>query len=542
MKIFTFRKTIWLLFYILIFAYLIHNSYNYLDPDLGWHLRVGQEISLNQAVPSFDLYNFSLEGKKWVDHEWLLNLISFSIYDNLGYFALSSFFASLVIASLLIAVFSLKKYYFNLKQNQTLSNRQTVLIMFFQLVGTMAMSPHLGIRMQESSLLFLVLLLTIFSSYSAKKDYRILFSLLPLFYFWSCLHAGFLIGLFLLFFFICTKVLENLVVRFNLINSMEFKNRYSYKEISILLIFGIFSIVSTLLTPYGVGLYSFLSEYSNTFYMGLIAEWLPFYYLPIQYKQVVYLAIMTSALLLFIFNILSLRKKNNNKIEIDLWLFLTSLLFIVLSFKSKRHFPLFFFISFPLLISLADTFLTYPANFFKNIKNSKIIKFYLIAGLTISTINLFITTDFCSDPFDKKRYCDIFPCGAVNFLNNNQQYNSSKIFNAYDWGGYLIWAYPANKIFIDGRLPQYKFAGHTLLEEYLEFFEENKSAEKLEQHDIDLVLYKKQNTPEVNKFEKIILAVENKEEPKYYLRLYLENNSQWKLVYEDKICQIYAKN
>ena len=38
----------------------------------------------------------------------------------------------------------------------------------------------------------------------------------------------------------------------------------------------------------------------------------------------------------------------------------------------------------------------------------------------------------------------------VNFLTQNQI--KGKIFNYYNWGGYLIWRYPSEKVFIDGRM------------------------------------------------------------------------------------------
>ena len=192
-----------------------------------------------------------------------------------------------------------------------------------------------------------------------------------------------------------------------------------------------------------------------------------------------------------------------------------------------------------MILQLADTFLSYPKDFFAYLKNSKIVKFYIICGFILGSANLAVTSDIHSNPFDKKHYCQHFPCGAVSFLQNNNQYQYSRIFNAYDWGGYLIWAMPEKKIFIDGRLPQYKFAGHTLLEEYLEFFKENKTKEKLKQYDIDLILYKKTVKPEMNWFEKNILLSKEKEDEINFFKNYLENSKQWELIFEDEISKIY---
>lgn len=533
-----FKKSIWILFYLLIFSYLIFNSFHYLDADLGWHLKVGEEILRNQAVPSLDLYDFSLAGKEWIDHEWLLNLTSFTIYENLGYVVLNIFFALIVILTLLSNLFLLKKYYLKKDFQNSLSIRQTCLIMSAQLLGVMAMAPHLGVRMQEITLLFLSLLLIILADYQEKRLYSRLFFLLPLFYFWASAHAGFLIGLFILSLFWLYQVCRYVNQKFNVISSLNFGESFAGKNLMILFIFIMLSILSTLMTPYGLKLYLFLSEYSNTFYMKLIAEWLPAYYLPIQYKQLLYLAIATCALILYLVEkYFSWRKKE--KSALDLWLLGLSIMFIILSFKSKRHFPLFFVSSFPFLILLGEKFLTYPPNFFDNIKNNRIIKIYLVAGLILTSLNLFFMTSFTNNPFNQQNYCDVFPCEASLFLEKNS--DQKRLFNAYDWGGYLIWTNPDQKIFIDGRLPQYKFANHTLLEEYLEFFKEGKAEEMLDKYEINQVLYKKPVEPEVNAFEKKILAVTDKEKDQYFFQDYLKNSPDWKLVYEDKLCLIYDK-
>lgn len=534
-----FKKILWTLFYVFIFFFLIRNSYNYLDADLGWHLKVGEQIFTEKAVPGYDYYNFTLEGKKWVDHEWLLNLISFKLYNLFDYFGLTVFFALIVILTLIINTLFLKKLYLNQNnEDKSLSNRQMALLMFFQVLGTMAMAPHLGVRMQEFSLLFLSILLLILISFNRNKNYKILFWLIPLFYVWSCAHAGFLIGFAILFFFIGIKTCENINSKLGLIKSLNFINPLENKNILILFILGAFAVFASTLTPYGLNLYSFLSEYTNTFYMKLIAEWLPAYYFPIQYKQLVYLAIVTAGIILFSINTYFSWKKDQ-KPKLDLWLLATSLLFLALSFKSKRHFPLFFIVSLPLIIQLADAYLTYPPDFFKYLKNNKIIKFYLLIGFILASLNLFVNTNLHQNPFDKKHYCEAFPCEAIDFLQTNNQYSYSRIFNSYDWGGYMIWAMPENKIFIDGRLPQYKFAEHTLLQEYLEFFKEGKTEEKLNQYGIDLIIYKKTPEPEMNKLEKYLLAPREKENEKNFFREYLENNEKWEIIFEDKISKIY---
>ena len=44
------------------------------DPDLWWHLRTGQIIWTNRAIPRTDLLSFTTGGHAWVPHEWLSQL------------------------------------------------------------------------------------------------------------------------------------------------------------------------------------------------------------------------------------------------------------------------------------------------------------------------------------------------------------------------------------------------------------------------------------------------------------------------------------
>src|SRR3989339_159808 len=71
-------KFIWMFFYLFIFSMLLWNSFGYLDNDLGWHLKVGEEFVTKHEIPYNEHFNYTLEGEKWIDHEWLIDVFSFS--------------------------------------------------------------------------------------------------------------------------------------------------------------------------------------------------------------------------------------------------------------------------------------------------------------------------------------------------------------------------------------------------------------------------------------------------------------------------------
>ena len=547
---------IWLLFYALIFSFLLYNSHHYLDPDLGWHLQVGKQILDEKNLPSDEYYNYTLEGKKWVDHEWPLNIATYWLYNNFGYFYLNLFFALIILAVLIIQNIFVQKCFLKNKGYSTDKTsslppnypRGTGLIMFFQLFGVLAMAPHLGVRMQEITLLNLLLLLIILCQYTQRKNNKILLWLLPLFYFWACVHGGFLIGLLVMLLWLGIKITELIIKKINAFHFIDFTNKLKPKKILLFSYFLLLVIGFTLLTPYGLKLYSFLQEYTNTFYMKNISEWLPFYYWPIQYKQLFYSAIVSATLILLIYTSLKQVKianskldKNNSSSKIDLWPFVLTFFFLLLSFKSKRHFPLLFIVSFPLLIKFYSQHLDLPDKIKTFFKKSLFIKFYLVAGCLLTISSLIIKTNFTTNPFISPPFCKDYPCQAVSFLKNDSRYFNKKIFNNYGWGGFLIWAWPEKKLFIDGRLPQYNYAGHTLLEEYCEFFNKEKTESKLNQYQIKLVLLKINQRIKFNWFEKYILKFDEEKfnSPKNHLKNYLDKTKKWQLVYHDKISRVY---
>ena len=74
-----------------------------IDPDLMWHLRVGQDL-FRGIFPYQDIYTWSMPGYPWVDHEWLTNAIMFKVYSISGMLGLGIAFTAICLAAYLIAV------------------------------------------------------------------------------------------------------------------------------------------------------------------------------------------------------------------------------------------------------------------------------------------------------------------------------------------------------------------------------------------------------------------------------------------------------
>ena len=52
------------------------------DLDIWLHLKTGEFIVQNKIIPSKDTFSFTLQGRPWVDHEWLFQAFSYLIYTK----------------------------------------------------------------------------------------------------------------------------------------------------------------------------------------------------------------------------------------------------------------------------------------------------------------------------------------------------------------------------------------------------------------------------------------------------------------------------
>jgi hypothetical protein len=527
------------LFYLFIFFILLQNSFNYLDPDFGWHLKTGERIWQTKAVPSLNYENYTLEGKTWVDHEWLMNLITYIIYHNFGYIVLSIFFALIILAVLLIQLQFVRK-------NFLADDRGLIIFLVLQFFGLYASLPHLGLRMQEITILNLLLLIIIIFYFNKNKSYKILFWLVPLFIFWASAHAGFLIGFFILGLFAVTKILELLAKKLAW-NFIDYEKNLTLKQIGIFTSFSFLALVATLATPYGLKLYEFLSGYGDKFYQAHIGEWQGQYFFPFQYPQLIYLEIALLFLTLSFFTVFVFKKEQRQRI--DLWELFLVIIFSFLAMRARRHFPLLFIISLPILVSFFVGFFNLKFSFLNKIKIrsalSRALAIFIFIALLLASAAVAIKIDFTNQP--EIQYKNEYPLEAIKFLRTHPEWNDRRIFNEYGWGGYLIWQHPERKLFIDGRLPQFKLNSTTMLEEYFSFFAKEKTAVKLKEYDIGLVLLRVDSKMlKIHWWEKIFFDINEKklaeaEKKGFTLRDYLLSSPDWQTVYNDGKACIFVK-
>ncbi len=153
-----------------------------IDPDTMWQITVGQWIIDHGAVPQVDVYSFTMRGQPWISTQWLAQVLYAKAYVVAGWSG------PVVLASTAIAAtFALLAKFLS----RRLSESTTLVFIAAALALTV---PHLLARPHVLAMPVMVMWV---GGLIAAADRRGAppFWLLPLMALWANLHGGFVFGL-----------------------------------------------------------------------------------------------------------------------------------------------------------------------------------------------------------------------------------------------------------------------------------------------------------------------------------------------------------
>ena len=156
-----------------------------IDPDTMWQITVGQWILDHRAVPDTDVYSFTMRGQPWISTQWLAQVLYAKTY------AIAGWSGPVVLAATAIAAtFALLTKFLS----RRLSESTTLVFIAAALALTV---PHLLAR---PHVLALPVMVAWVGGLIAAADRRGApsFWLLPLMALWANLHGGFVFGLVLI--------------------------------------------------------------------------------------------------------------------------------------------------------------------------------------------------------------------------------------------------------------------------------------------------------------------------------------------------------
>ena len=390
--------------------------------DFWWHLRSGQLLYATHAIPRSDPFSFTVEGQRWITHEWLSELFLYATYRFGGYAAVLVLFGLITAAAYWLA--------FRCTEG-ALYIRLPVLAL-----AVWAAHPTFLVRPQAFTLCLFSLFRFVLEAHRRTSAWRLLLALPLLTILWVNLHGGYIIGPTVILLFLAGYMLDAIT---DASARQKLPTRATHLGAAALA-----CLLMVPLNPNGLRLYTYPFETLRSPVMQiLLIEWQP----PNPLQRLFFPFFLLVGLTVLT---LALRRKTLRPGEI---LFVT--FFAGAALHSMRHMALFTVACIPLLSGWRPAPL--PWRIPRPLRCAAFVLLILLCGWRWHASIADAAT------FERTR----FPADAVTFLE--QSHPIGQIFNAYSFGGYLIWRlYPKYRVYVDGRADLY---GDSFLAHFNELYQ-----------------------------------------------------------------------
>jgi hypothetical protein len=420
------------------------------DGDTSWHLVTGENILKTFKIPFADPYSHTMPGTPWTAHEWLSEVIFASLHRLMGLNGV------VLVTAVVITITFFFLYRFLVRRNVS-----PLIAAFMTAFAATVSVLHWLARPHIFSLPLTLAFVVILELYQREKVNHL--KLLPLLMaLWVNLHAGYILGLMLVFIYAGGNLLLALVKRDGRDAHMDM-----FKAIGLT---AIVTVLATFVNPHGPAILLFpFHLVGRKYIMDNVMEWLS----PNFHTDVYFEAMLLLFIVIFV---LSKRKP-------DIFEGASALLLTHMSLYSVRYVPLLCIIITPMAASRADEVLDTLAGglgeirivkrvaerfrkMSENVKgmearlNSHLWVYVTVAAFTLIGLNggragHAQVMDYAHDK-------DRFPVAALQFAVDNGI--EGNMFNNDGWGGYIIYkSYPRYKVFFDGRSDMY---GVPFMKEY----------------------------------------------------------------------------
>lgn len=387
------------------------------DPDLWFHLKIGQVVWATHSIPSTDTFSFTAQGHSWIAHEWLAELGIYAAYRMGGYTSLMACFAGL--ASLLFVL-----VYFLCHQrcgNWLGAFLGGACAWFFATVG-------LAIRPLLLGHVFLVVELILLEL--ASRNRRWLWLLPPLFAVWVNCHGSYFFGMGVLgVYWLCSFVKG----RWGLA-AAEARDPRDRRALGLALLL---SVLALCLNPVGIRLLLYPLDVAFHQQVGTtaVSEWMP----P-DLRGGRALAMIAAVVSIPI--LASIRR-----LELSLRDLLVLAAAFALALQHDRMLFVFGIVVSPVLCQLLAPMLGPDRKRDHPVAN----------GLYICVLLFAILRVFPSPADLDRQVTQHSPAGAVDYIRRTGL--TGPMLNEYVFGDYLIWALPKEKDFVDGRGDVFEWTG-----------------------------------------------------------------------------------
>jgi hypothetical protein len=389
------------------------------DPDMWWHLKMGEIIWTTHTIPTTDLFSYTTNHHAYVAHEWLSQVLIYGAYRLGGYPGLMlwlCFFTS----ALLVAGYYLCSIY---SENAKIGFLGALTIWLFATIG-------LAIRPQMIGY-FLLVVESLLLHFGRTRHPHWFLGMPLLFAIWVNCHGSFFLGLIVAGAFLFSSF-------FNFQRGSLVSARWDPHCRRMLTVALVLSVAALFLNPIGVKQILLPLDFMlhQPINLSQVVEWQP-----LQLGDVRGLAFL--GVLGCIFFLAIMRKTELLWHEV-----LVLALGAWAAASHRRMLFVFGILAAPILSRLlSKSWEGYNSEQDRPVPNAM----FIAASL------LTILWTFPGQRTLARQVSERSPTRAVEFIK--ARHLSGRMLNEYVYGGYLIWAMPEHPVFVDGRAEVFEWAG-----------------------------------------------------------------------------------
>jgi hypothetical protein len=405
--------------------------------DLYWQLKTGEVIARMGSVPKTDIFSYTASGDPWYVQEWLCELLFYGLWTGLGQESLIFLRLGVIAAAFGLVLWrSLRR------------SGRPLLSVAMTLLAAWGSAYFFDNRPQMMTFLGTPALLLLFDEYRAGRWTKALWLVPPLLLLWANLHAGFFLGLVLMWAYTLADLAEWAANR-------EIPAPRLRLQVAVTLV----ATLAPMMNPNGWHAYTYpflLQGHEQV--RNTVGEWFsPDFHRP-ELKPFGLLLLVGIASLAC-----SVRRRRLGDIVVVLGL-------IHMSLDANRHGPL-------LAIAGAPIFAEHVGSAWRAVETWIADRWKAATGVSLTPAEVFgplwqwaavlgvgigLTAALSARAgqlpkeswFDACTQTAEFPKAALDWLET--QKIEGNVLNAYEWGGYCAWRWhPRRRIFIDGRAEVY---------------------------------------------------------------------------------------
>jgi len=444
-------------------------------PDIWYHMRNAQRLLTSHSFLRADSYTFTAAGSPLLNFEWLSELPYYFAFEAWGLHGLLAVY--LVVLWLIFG----GVYYLALRRGANCGDAALVTAAGVALGGY-----SFGPRMHQFGWLCLTVLLLVLERF--QQTGKGLWVLPPLFALWINLHGSWVFGFVVIGVYAVSGLVEG---PWN--NVMA--QRWTPAQLRKLLVACAASAIALLANPYGYKLvwYPFELLYRQRLIVENFGEWQSVDFHTEWGKLAMFMILAVLAAAWF---------------SLKPWQLRDILLAAFALWASLNHIRFLLFAAIILVPILGPRLQLFPPYDAK--KDKPWLNLAMTAG--IAGIMLWM---YPSAAQLQKKIDNWFPSDALRFMQQKQI--TGRLFNLYEFGGYIEWIAPTVKPFVDGRTDIFCYNG--VADDYLKINGIERPLELFDKYKIDYVLFP----------------------PNRRLAYVLDHSTAWRTIYEDPVVKLYQR-